>query len=67
MPNVRIYVDESVLAQHRRALMLAMVPLRDATLARLNVALFACQFALTGVSGLPDHPRQSAQIGKSKH
>lgn len=56
MPNVKLYVDETVHARHSAALKTMLTPLRTLLCERLTVPVAACQLAAMPVIGLSDQP-----------
>jgi len=62
MPNLKIYVDETLWVERRTALTTALGPLRAMLCERLDVGIPACQLVLQPVTGLPDQPLVNAEI-----
>jgi hypothetical protein len=62
MPNVKIYVDEDILAEHKAALTQVLKPLRKIVAQRLEVPNSACQLALIPVIALNDQPAVNVEI-----
>ncbi len=62
MPNVKIYVDETVYADRKEALTDLLLPLREAITVALKVPPAACQLAVIPVLGLPDQPVANFEI-----
>lgn len=62
MPNVKLYVDETVHAQHGEALKTMLTPLRDLLCERLSVPVAACQLTVIPVIGLPDQPLINVEL-----
>lgn len=56
MPNVKIYVEQAVMAEHGAAILAALPDLRAMLCAELAVDHAACQFAVMPVQGLMDQP-----------
>ncbi len=57
MPNLKIFVHDTVFRDHQPALIRALDPIRNSILSQLGVPEDALQFAIVGVLGLPDqHP-----------
>lgn len=56
MPNVKIYVDETVWSERSGPLKATLAPIRDLLCTELKVDVSACQLALLPVCGLPDQP-----------
>lgn len=67
MPNVKIFVDETLLPECRAALVSALPALRGLLCARLNVAVSACQFAVLSVIAMPEQPRVNVEIHLMPH
>ncbi len=67
MPNVKIFVDETLLPQCRADLVAALTPLRAMLCASLNVPVPACQFAVLSVIAMPDLPRVNVEIHLMPH
>lgn len=67
MPNVKIFVDETLLPDCRAALVAALDPLRAMLCTRLNVAAAACQFAVVPVIAMPDQPGVNVEIHLMPH
>jgi hypothetical protein len=62
MPNVKIFVDDSLYPATRAAMAAALGPIRDMLCADLNVPVSACQFAVMPVLAMPDLPRVNVEI-----
>lgn len=62
MPNLKIYVDQTVWTERQEALVDALAPLRAMLCERLDVEISACQLALLPVHGLEDQPLVNAEI-----
>ncbi len=62
MPNVKIFVDETLLPDCRPALTDALVPIRVMLCRELNVDASACQFAVMPVIAMADLPRVNVEI-----
>lgn len=62
MPNVKIYVDETLLPGCREGLMAAMAPLRQMLCEALKVDPKACQFAILSALVMPDLPRVNVEM-----
>ena len=62
MPNIKIYVDETVLAENKLALTNALTPLRDIIMKYLNVPQSACQMAIISCIGYTEHPAINFEI-----
>lgn len=67
MPNVKIYVDETLLPTCRATLTAALPSLRAMLCASLNVPVPACQFAVLSVIAMPDLPRVNVEIHLMPH
>lgn len=62
MPNVKIYVDESLYPGLRAPLAQMLGPLRDLLCRELAVDVPACQFAVLPVGAMPDLPRVNVEM-----
>jgi hypothetical protein len=62
MPNVKIYIDETLLPTCREGLVAALPALRTMLCAALNVEVPACQFAILSVLVMPDLPRVNVEM-----
>ncbi len=62
MPNLKIYVDETLLPGCRDGLARALHPLRAMLCDVLNVDVAACQFAILPVLAMPDLPRINVEL-----
>ncbi|MGO4852801.1 hypothetical protein [Phaeovulum sp. W22_SRMD_FR3] len=62
MPNLKIYVDETIYPTLRTALVDALPPLRDVLCSGLKVPVSACQFAVIPVLAMPDLPGINMEI-----
>lgn len=62
MPNVKIYVDQTHLAQVQDRLVGLLPDLRDMLCTAFGVTVPACQFAVISVLGLPDQPPVNAEL-----
>lgn len=62
MPNVKIFVDESLYPSVRDPLARALVPIRDMLCAELSVDVPACQFAVLPVVAMADLPRVNVEM-----
>lgn len=56
MPNVKIYVEETLFAQKRAALEAQLLPMRDLLCAEFQVDVQACQFAVLPVMAMSNLP-----------
>jgi hypothetical protein len=62
MPNVKIYVDDTLLPYCREHLVGSLGQLRDRLCEALAVDRAACQFAVIAVSAMPDLPRVNVEL-----
>jgi hypothetical protein len=62
MPNVKIFVDETIYPACRKPLADALNPLRDMLCDRLKVDVPACQFAVLPVQAMADLPRVNVEM-----
>jgi hypothetical protein len=62
MPNVKLYVDETLLAGCREALIAALPGLRGLLCDALKVDAAACQIAILPVIAMPDQPRVNVEM-----
>lgn len=62
MPNVKIYVDETLFPACRDPLVAALGPMRDYLCREFRVDVPACQFAVLPVVAMPDLPRVNVEI-----
>ena len=62
MPNVKIYVDETLYPACRDRLVQALGPIREMLCRDLIVDVPACQFAVISVCGMPDLPRVNVEM-----
>ncbi len=67
MPNVKLYVDETVLSGCRAGLIAALPSLRTMLCDRLKVYDVACQFAILSVIAMPDLPRVNVEMHLLPH
>jgi hypothetical protein len=67
MPNVKIYIDETLLPGCRDRLVAALEPMRTLLCEGLNVDLSACQFAVLPVLALPDQPHINVELNILPH
>lgn len=56
MPNIKLFVDQALLATRDGEIRAALGPLRDLACRELSVPASACQLAVIGVIGLQDQP-----------
>jgi hypothetical protein len=62
MPNVKVYVDETLLPGCREALSALLHPLRALLCQSLNVEVSACQFAILPALVMADLPRVNVEM-----
>ncbi|WP_446033522.1 hypothetical protein [Youngimonas ophiurae (nom. illeg.)] len=62
MPNLKIYVDETVDPRSRQALRAGLQDVQDMLCRDLSVPVAACQLNIVAVTGLPDQPLVNAEI-----
>lgn len=62
MPNVKIFVDDTIHAGCREALGQALGPIRAMLCHDLQVDVPACQFAVVAVGAMPDLPRVNVEM-----
>ena len=62
MPNVKIHIEEAVLAPCKAALVADLPGLRDLLCNELSVGPAACQLAVLPVLGLPDQPPVNVEL-----
>jgi hypothetical protein len=62
MPNVKIFVDDSLYEGIRVPLAQALGPIRDMLCRELAVDIPACQFAVLPVGAMPDLPRVNVEM-----
>lgn len=62
MPNMKIYVDDSLFHACKPALVAALDPIRACIIRRLNVSQAACQISILPAIGLPDQALVNAEI-----
>jgi hypothetical protein len=62
MPNVKLYVDETLLPGCRAGLIAALPGLRAMLCDRLKVDVAACQFAILSVIAMPDLPQVNVEM-----
>jgi hypothetical protein len=67
MPNVKLYVDETVLPSCRAGLIAALPGLRTMLCDALKVDDVACQFAILSVIAMPDLPRVNVEMHLLPH
>lgn len=62
MPNMKIYIDETLPEASFETLRSALLPIRDMLCAELKVDRSACQFAILRVTALEDQPRVNVEL-----
>lgn len=62
MPNVKIFVDDTLYPACRATLVAALAPIRDMLCRELRVDVPACQFAVLPVAAMPDLPRVNVEM-----
>ena len=62
MPNLKIFVDDTIYPDCRNALAQALGPIRDMLCRDLQVDVPACQFAVVAVGAMPDLPRVNVEM-----
>ena len=62
MPNVKIYIDETLLATRKAGILDALEPLRRLLCDELNVAPSACHVVIQSVIGMADQPLVSMEF-----
>ncbi|MEZ5797702.1 MAG: hypothetical protein R3D63_09700 [Paracoccaceae bacterium] len=62
MPNLKIFVDESLYQDIRAPLTQALGPIRDMLCRELSVEVPACQVAVMPVVAMPDLPRVNVEM-----
>lgn len=62
MPNIKIFVDDSLYDTVRDPLAKALKPIRDMICHDLSVDVPACQFAVVAVGAMPDLPRVNVEM-----
>lgn len=62
MPNLKIFVDETLYPDCRAALAQALGPIRAMLCQDLRVDVPACQFAVMAVGAMPDLPRVNVEM-----
>ncbi len=67
MPNLKVYIDETLLPDCRATLMDALTPLRAMLCAALKVDIAACQFAILPVMAMPDLPGVNVEMQIMPH
>lgn len=67
MPNIKIYIDEDIFADHKYAVTRTLEPLRDSVVRHLAAPHSACQIALVPVVGLKDQPAANVEMHIMPH
>jgi hypothetical protein len=62
MPNLKIFVDDTLYPDCRDAMVEALGPIRDMLCRDLQVDVPACQFAVMPVIAMPDLPRVNVEM-----
>ena len=62
MPNVKIFVDDTLYPAIRENLVQSLGPIRDMLCKDLAVPVPACQFAVMPVAAMPDLPRVNVEM-----
>lgn len=62
MPNMKIYIDETLPKASFLSLKSALAPIREMLCAELKVDESACQFAILKVTALEDQPRVNVEL-----
>jgi hypothetical protein len=62
MPNLKIYVEQTLDAEHRAGLAATLPGLREVLCSHLGVPHAACQLAIVTIVGLADQPRANAEL-----
>lgn len=62
MPNVKIFVDDTLYPGCRERLAASLGPIRDMLCHDLKVDVPACQFAVMPVCAMPDLPRVNVEM-----
>lgn len=62
MPNLKIFVDDTIYPDCRNALAQALGPIRDMLCRDLQVDVPACQFAVVPVGAMPDLTRVNVEM-----
>ncbi|ACM40090.1 MULTISPECIES: hypothetical protein [Rhizobium/Agrobacterium group] len=62
MPNLKIYVDETIFEASRASFHEALPRIRDLLCEAFQVAPSACQLAVIPVVGLPDQPQLNIEL-----
>ena len=62
MPNVKIFVDQTVFEQRGSAIKAMLPLLRESLCTELSVPIAACQLAVLPVLGMPDQPQVNMEV-----
>lgn len=62
MPNLKIFIDDTLYPDCKTALAQALGPIRDMLCRDLQVDVPACQFAVVAVGVMPDLPRVNVEM-----
>lgn len=62
MPNIKIYVNETVLTVRKPQLIATLEPLREMIIGRLDVPKSAFQLAIVSIVGLEDEPALNVEM-----
>ncbi|MBP1847581.1 hypothetical protein J2046_005865 [Rhizobium petrolearium] len=62
MPNMKIYVDETLPEASVTSLKSALLPIREMLCVELKVDTSGCQFAVLRVAGLSDQPQVNVEL-----
>ena len=62
MPNMKLYVDETLWPAQAEGLRQALAPMRDLLCRELNVPVAACQLAIVPVWGMADQPSLNIEL-----
>ncbi|MBY2924308.1 hypothetical protein HF259_23195 [Rhizobium leguminosarum] len=62
MPNIKIFVDDTLYPRVREQLANTLRPVRDMLCHDLSVDVLACQFAVLPVGAMEDQPRVNVEM-----
>ncbi|MCB1334824.1 MAG: hypothetical protein KDK26_14540 [Roseivivax sp.] len=62
MPNVKLFIDETLYAARRAEIAAMLPPLRESLCAEMSVPPAACQIAVLAVMGLPGQPSANLEM-----
>jgi len=62
MPNVKLFVDETLWPERSDAFRAALPPMRELLCRELNVPVAACQIAIVPVWGMDDQPQLNIEL-----